>query len=67
MPKKSFKFVLNKRGDIIIFNLSFVLLSAKIDPIVKKQNHKRDAFGTCGISYVKIIFALPAEVIVLYI
>lgn len=67
MPEKDFEFVLNRRDNIVVFNISFVLLLAKFDFILKKQGCKRDVLGTCSINYVKIIFALLIEIIELYI
>lgn len=34
--KKYLKFILNKRNSIVAFNLSFILLLVKVDPISKK-------------------------------
>lgn len=64
--KKNLKLLLNKRDDTIAFNLSLILLLAKVDFISKKQGCKRDALVTYGIGHVKIIFALSTKVIILY-
>lgn len=67
LPKKSFKFVLNRKIGIIAFHLNFMLLLAKIDLLTEKQSCKRDALVFCGIGRIKIIFALLIKVIALYI
>lgn len=64
--EKSLEFVLYKKDGIIVFNLSLVLLPAKIDLITEKQNCKKDTFRDCGTNYVKIILALLAKVVALY-
>ena len=66
LSEKSFKLVLSKRNGIIVFNLSFVLLPAEVDPISEKQGCKRDAFVAYGSGRVKIIFTLSNEVIALH-
>lgn len=33
---QSFKFVLYKKNNLILFNLSFILLLIEVDPILKK-------------------------------
>lgn len=67
LSEKGFKFVLSKRDRIVASNLSFVLLPAKIDPVLKKRGHKGDTFVTCGSGHIKIIFTLLTEVVILYI
>lgn len=36
LSEKSFKFVQNNRDSTIVFNLNFILLLAKVDPITKR-------------------------------
>lgn len=66
MLKKSLEFVLSRRDSIFAFNLSLILLPAKIDLISEKQSYKKDMLITHGISRVKIILALLTKVIALY-
>ena len=64
--KEGLKFVLNIGDSIIVFNLRFVLLPAKVNPVLKKQGCKRDAFVACGSGRVKMIFTLLIKVIALH-
>lgn len=64
--KKSLKFVPNRREGTIAFNLSFVLLLAKVDPIPEEQDCKRDVLVARGTGCIKIVFALLTEVIIFY-
>lgn len=64
--KKSLELILS-RGGIIAFDISLVLLLAKIDLIVEQQSCKKNMFRVCDTGYIKMIFALPPEVIALYI
>lgn len=66
LPEKGFKFALSVGNGTGMFKLSFVLLLAKLDFNTKKQGRKRNAFKTRGISHVKMIFALSAKLIALY-
>lgn len=65
LPKKSFKFSLYKRNSIVVFNISFVLLLAKINLILKEQGRGKDILGACGTGYVKIVLALSTKIIAL--
>lgn len=65
--KKGLEFILNIKNGIIVFNLSFVLLLIKVDPIIEKQNCKKNTFRTNDIGVVKIVFALLIKVVILYI
>lgn len=67
MLKKNFEFDSSRRDNTVALNLSFILLPAEVDFIIEKQNCKKDAFKIGGIGYVKIIFVLPVEVIILNI
>lgn len=60
--KKGFEFILSKKGGTIEFDLNFILLSAKIDLVAEKQSRKKNAFKTCGIGHIKMIFILPTKV-----
>lgn len=64
--EKDFAFISSIKGDTIAFNLSLVLLPAKIDPILKKQGHKKDALEAHSTDHVKIIFGLLTEVVAFY-
>lgn len=61
------KFVPSKGNDTVMFNLSLVLLPAKVDPILEKQNHKKDALIAYGTGHIKIICILSTKVITLYV
>lgn len=65
--EKSLIFVTNKKNNIIVFNLSLMLLLAKIDLIPEKQSYKKDVFMICGTGYNKIVFALLKKKSTLYI
>lgn len=65
--KKDFEFILNKRGNIILFDLNFILLLREIYLVIKKPNNKKNTFRTYSIGYVKIIFVLLTKTIAIYI
>lgn len=65
LPKKGLELVPSKKSTIA-FDLGFVLLQVKIDPIAKKQSCKRNVFRAYGTGRIKIILALPTKVIALY-
>lgn len=44
-----------------------MLLSTKVDPILKGQGYKKDMLVVCSISHIEMIFTLLTEVIVFYI
>lgn len=64
--KKNFKFILYTKDNIIAFNLSFMLLLAKVDFILKKQSYKKDVLMVYGIGCIKIVLILLTKIIVLY-
>lgn len=66
MSKKSFKLNLSKKDDVV-FDLSLMLLPAKIDYVTKKQNCKKNVFKAYNIANIKIIFILLTKIIILYI
>lgn len=66
LPKKGVKFVPSREDSTIALNLSFVLLPAGVDPVAKKQDCKKNLFKTHGTDYVKMIFILLAEIVILY-
>lgn len=65
--KKYFKFVLSKRNSTVAFDLDLVLLPAKIDSVVEKQNCKKYALRIRGIGCIEIILALLIKIVVFYI
>lgn len=67
LSEKNLEFVPSRRDGTIAFNLDIVLLQAEVDSIPEKKGCKIDALGTCGITSVKIIFALLTKVAVLYV
>lgn len=46
--------------------MNLILLSAEVNPIIKKQGHEGDAFEACSTGYIKIVFALSIEVVALH-
>ena len=66
LSEEGLEFVLIKRSNPVLVNLSFVLLPTEIDPISKEQSRKEDALRAHDIGLVKMIFTLSAEVITLY-
>lgn len=67
LPKKNIKFFPNGRNGIIVFKLSLVLLSVKVDLISEKQGCKKNTLGAHDTSYIEIVLILSTEVITLYI
>ena len=64
--KEGLKIVLSKESNPVTLNLSFLLLLAEVDLILKEQGCKKDALVARGTDRVKMIFKLLAEVITLY-
>lgn len=60
------KFISSKES-VIAFNLSLVMLLAKIDPLTEKQNRKEYAFKARGIGRVEIILILLTKIVALHI
>lgn len=67
LPEKSLEFVPSERNGTFALNLDFVLLSAEIDFIPKKQGRKKYSLGVRVTDYVKIIFAKSTKVVALYL
>lgn len=65
--EKGLEFVLNKRNNIVTFDLSFILLLIEINCVAEKQNRKKNAFKTRGTGYIKIILAFLTEIVAFYI
>lgn len=65
--KKNLELVLCKEKNLVLLNLSLVLLLAKVYPILEKQGYKRDAFMAPDTSCIKIILILLIKIITLYI
>lgn len=66
LSKKSLEFIFSRRGSTVLFNLGLMLLLAEIDLVAKKRSCKGHVLRDRGIGYVKIILALPTEIIVLH-
>lgn len=56
--KKSLKFISIRKNGIIIFNLSLILLSTEVDPILKEQSLKKDALEAYRTGHIEIVLAL---------
>ena len=67
MLEKGFELVPSKRGSIVAFDLSLLLLLTEINPVAEKQSRKRYALRICGTGRIQIILALPIEVVALYV
>lgn len=63
--KKYPKFIPSKKSNAVIFDLSFILLPMKIDLIKKKHSYKKIAFKAYGNNYIKMIFILPIEIVII--
>ena len=64
---KGLKFVLSRGDGIVAFNLSFMLLLAKVNLVSKKRGRKEIAFVARGFGRVEIILTLLTNIIALYI
>lgn len=67
MLKNRLEFILSSANNIVVFNLSFVLLLAKVNFILEKQNCKKGTSIVYNTSYIKKIFILLIKVLVFYI
>lgn len=67
LSKKNLEFVLSKKGNFITLTLGYILLLVEINFILEKQSCKRNMLRLCNTGYVKIVFIILTEVIVLYI
>lgn len=65
--EKNFKFVQRSGSNAIAFHLSFLLLSAKINPFTQKQDHKKDALVAYNIGCIKIILVLLTKVVAFHV
>lgn len=66
-PEKGLEFVPSRTDGIVAFNLSLVLLLAKVDLIPEKRGCKGYVLGARGSGCVKIGILLSAEVVALYV
>lgn len=64
--KKVFEFILSEKSAIVALNLGLMLLLTEVDLISGKQSYKRDALIVRDTDRVKIIFALPTKVAILF-
>lgn len=53
LAKKCLEFALNKQDSSVIFNLSLVLLLAKVDLILEKQSCKKDTLMAVALTVSK--------------
>lgn len=65
--KKSFKLVLRQKNGFVIFNFCFMLLSIKVNLILKNENCKKYIFIFFSFSNFKIVFVLLIKVVVFYL
>ena len=66
LVEESLKFILSKQSAIVIFNLSFILLLAKIDLILEEQSNKKATLIVCSFGRIKMLFELAIKVVALY-
>lgn len=64
--EKNLEFFPHKGGGLVALYLSFVLLSAKVDPIVEVWDYKKYILKACDIGRVKIVIALLTEIVTLH-
>lgn len=67
LSEKNLKFIPNRRGNSIAFDLSLVLLPIEIDLIIKEKSWKENIFTIYGNGYIKIIFTLLIKVVAYYV
>lgn len=65
--KEDFEFIPSREDGIIVFELGLMLLLVEIDFVVEKQSRKMNKFKACSTGRIKMIFALPTEVVALHI
>lgn len=64
--EKDFEFILSRKGHTISFDLDFMLLPAKIDPVTKQRSRKEHALRAHSIGRVKIILLLSTKIVALH-
>lgn len=64
--EKGFKLVPSRESNTVAFDLGLILLLVEIDLISEEQIHRKHVLKACGISHVKIIFALSTKVVIFY-
>lgn len=67
LSEKDFEFFPSREDGNIIFNLSFVLLTAKIDFVVKEKNYKKHKLKGQSTIRIKIISVLSTKIVALHI
>lgn len=66
LSKKAFKFVLDKKINPVLFFLCFVLLSSKVDPILRESGCKKYKFKIYSFNRFKIILILVTKIKIVY-
>lgn len=64
--KKNFEFVLYKKNNLVLLNLSLMLLLTEVDPISENPGHEKNAFIICGTNCVEIILILLTKIVIFY-
>lgn len=67
LTKKSFEFVSSRRDKTVVLNLSFMLLPAEIDLILKKQGCERVSLLARGTGCIEIVLVLLTKVVTVYV
>lgn len=65
--KKNCKFVVSKKNGFVSFNWDYLLLLAKIDFIIEKQNCKKNALIIYSTENIKMILLPLIEVVSIYL
>lgn len=65
--EKSSEYILFKVNNLILLNLSLILLLAEINPIIKKQSWKKNVLMAFITSCIKMVLALLTKIVALYI
>ena len=66
LPENGLELVLSRRS-AVIFDLSFIPLSAEIILVVEEQSRKRNTFRAHSTGRIKMIFVLLTDIIKFYI
>lgn len=64
--EKNLEFVFIRESSPVMFDLGFILLSAKVNPISKERGCKKDAFVAFSPHNFEIVFVLLTKVILFH-
>lgn len=66
LPNKGLELAPSK-GGAIVFDLSFMLLSAEINLVAEDQSHKKHMLRARDTGHIRIILVLPTEIVTLQV